>query len=298
MNELQSKDRTPVIIAQEINVIRDQAGKIFLLSTLEIGQRLKEAKELVGHGNWGTWLETEVNYSQRTAQNLIKIYDEYGEKYLVNAQNPNTQAIANLSYTQALAMLKLNSEERENFLENNDVVTMTTKEIEDAIAEKKAVEEEKRLLTESIEKMVKENEDLRKQISISEDLQKKLDELKKKSIDPKEITTLEHQLSKSKAEVEKLKKNLAEAKMATTTVEVEKEVIPKDVQVEMEKMRTKLAMGEDVVRFKATFDIIASLFSELTGTLGKIKKSDEALYVKCKDATNKLLEKMAIKEGE
>ena len=107
MNTGLQTNRTPVIIAQEINVIRDQAGKILLQSSLEIGQRLKEAKELVGHGNWGAWVEAEVNYSQRTAQNLIKIYDEYGEKYLVNANNSNTQAVANLSYTQALAMLKI-----------------------------------------------------------------------------------------------------------------------------------------------------------------------------------------------
>ena len=162
MNTGLQTNRTPVIIAQEINVIRDQAGKILLQSSLEIGQRLKEAKELVGHGNWGAWVEAEVNYSQRTAQNLIKIYDEYGEKYLVNANNSNTQAVANLSYTQALAMLKLDSEERENFLENNDVSELSAGDIKTAIAEKKAIEEEKIKLEVRVKEMMDENEDLKK----------------------------------------------------------------------------------------------------------------------------------------
>lgn len=298
MNELQTNDRTPLVIAQEINIIRDQAGKILLQSSLEIGKRLKEAKELVGHGNWGTWLESAVNYSQRTAQNLIKIYEEYGEKYLESPQNPNTQSLANLSYTQALAMLKLDSEERENFLEDNDVTSMSTKALEEAIAEKLAIEEEKKKLLKSIDMLYEEKENLKKKIIATEELQKKFDDLKAKSVKPEELKKVEKQLSESKAEVDKLKRSLQEEREKVTTVEIEKEVIPKEVTEEMDKMRTKLAMGEDTVKFKATFDLIVKLSNDLFATLANIKERDAAVYEKYKDAFNKVLEKLIIKEGE
>lgn len=33
---------------------------------------------MIEHGAWGEWLEKSVDYSQRTAQNLMKIFEEYG----------------------------------------------------------------------------------------------------------------------------------------------------------------------------------------------------------------------------
>lgn len=291
-NELQINERNAYILAQEINVIKDQTGKILLQSSIEIGKRLKEAKELVGHGNWGAWLETSVNYSQKTAQNLIKIYEEYGEKYLTESENPNTKSISFLGYTQALAMLKLDSDERENFLEENDVTTMTTKDLEAAIAEKKAIEEQKNKLLIAVDKLYDENEDLKKQIVETADLQKKLDELKKNKIDPKEITKLEKMLSDKNLEVEKLKRNLADAKAATTVVEVTKEVTPKEVIEEMDKMRTKLSMSEHTVKFKATLKVVETLFNQLVETLEQIKTNDEAVYEQYRAFTNKLLEQL------
>ena len=293
MNTGLQTNRTPVIIAQEINVIRDQAGKILLQSSLEIGQRLKEAKELVGHGNWGAWVEAEVNYSQRTAQNLIKIYDEYGEKYLVNANNSNTQVVANLSYTQALAMLELDSEERENFLENNDVSEMSTNDIKKAIAEKKAIEEEKIKLEARVKEMMDENEDLKKQMVASEDLQSRIDSLISSQADTVKLKKLEDELKASKDKVKQLE-NTIKSTPATKTVEVEKikEVVPKTVQDEIDKLNLKVSMGESTSKFKATFEVIGSLFNDLVKSLEAIKQTDAAIYEKYKETTNKMLERL------
>ena len=53
-------DRTPFVIATEINTIRHQTRKILLAGALEIGRRLKEAKELLPYGEWGKWLENKA----------------------------------------------------------------------------------------------------------------------------------------------------------------------------------------------------------------------------------------------
>lgn len=113
-----------------------------LASSIEIGKRLTEAKELVDHGQWGQWLQNNVNYSERTAQNLMRVYDSYGEKFgmtemdsLFASDAPNV--FEELSYTQALALLSLpTEEEREQFVEENDVAAMSTRELQDAIKAK------------------------------------------------------------------------------------------------------------------------------------------------------------------
>lgn len=134
--------RTAETIATEINTIKRQTQKIMLTSSIEIGKRLTEAKELVDHGQWSQWLQKNVNYSERTAQNLMRVYDQYGEKFGMTemdslfasgAQN----VFEELSYTQALALLSLpTEEEREQFVEENDVANMSTREMQDAIKAK------------------------------------------------------------------------------------------------------------------------------------------------------------------
>ena len=61
-------------------------------------RRLVEAKGMVEHGQWGEWLEKSVDYSTRTAQNLMKIFEEYGADQIpLFGDNAKTQAIADLT---------------------------------------------------------------------------------------------------------------------------------------------------------------------------------------------------------
>ena len=86
-------------LVSEIRMITEQTKQVVLFNSIEIGRRLTEAKAMVKRGTWGTWLKERVDYSQRTANNFMKIYQEYGRNGLAE----KSQALANLSYTQALA---------------------------------------------------------------------------------------------------------------------------------------------------------------------------------------------------
>lgn len=78
MNKEVTVIRTPDIVAAEINSIKNQTRNIVLFNSIEIGRRLVEAKGIMEHGNFGEWLKNAVDYSQSTANNLMKIYEEYG----------------------------------------------------------------------------------------------------------------------------------------------------------------------------------------------------------------------------
>ena len=143
--------RTAENIAIEINTIKKQTQKVMLSASIEIGRRLSEAKSLVPHGSWGDWLEQNVNYSERTAQNLIKIYDQYSDKGMDALFGNDLDAFAEISYTQAVALLALPTvDERKEFVETHDMETMSTRELQEAIKAQKAAEEKAEQLKEEL----------------------------------------------------------------------------------------------------------------------------------------------------
>ncbi|WP_105300953.1 DUF3102 domain-containing protein [Anaerococcus marasmi] len=112
MNELTSLSQ----IVSEIKFFENQA----VVSYWEIGKRLSQAKEKVGHGEWMNWVNDNLGYSQRTTNSLMKVYKEI----------PNSQAIANLSYTKVVNILSLPEEVRQDFIEKHEVEDMTTRELQ------------------------------------------------------------------------------------------------------------------------------------------------------------------------
>lgn len=135
-------ERTPTVIAAEINMINQQTRKILLAGAVEIGRRLKEAKGLLKHGEWGQWLEESVSYSVSTARRLMQIYEEYGASFLDEPGLSKHAPVRDLTYTQALLLLGLPEEEREDFLAHNDVGGMTKLELQQALKDRELAKQE------------------------------------------------------------------------------------------------------------------------------------------------------------
>ena len=57
---------------------------LFLLPVTDSTKRLKEAKDLLPHGECGKWLKESVSYSQRTAERLMQLCEEYVTKLLAS----------------------------------------------------------------------------------------------------------------------------------------------------------------------------------------------------------------------
>lgn len=96
-------ERTPLVIAAEINAINQESRRMLLKNAIEVGRRLKEAKDLLNHGEWLKWLKESVSYSKSTAENLMNLYEEYGPRLSsLSDDTPNSQALGNLTCTQAV----------------------------------------------------------------------------------------------------------------------------------------------------------------------------------------------------
>lgn len=126
MSEEMTAARPIETITAEILVYKNQAGA----AILEIGRRLIEAKEQLEHGAWSAWLKDRVSFSERSAQNFMRLAREY--------QNPQT--FADLGASKALALLDIPAEDREAFAEEVDAEHCSVRELQAAIKARQEAE--------------------------------------------------------------------------------------------------------------------------------------------------------------
>ena len=176
-------------LVSEIRMITEQTKQVVLFNSIEIGRRLTEAKAMVKRGTWGTWLKERVDYSQRTANNFMKIYQEYGRNGLAE----KSQALANLSYTQALALIDLPEDERARFAEERKAGEMALRKLQEE------VRQEKEKVT-AVKELANRN--------AAEAEAKFADELKQKDTQMAKLTA---EKAKVAAQIEVLEKRAAEA---------------------------------------------------------------------------------------
>jgi hypothetical protein len=49
------------------------------------------------NGEWGKWLENSASYFQGTANKLMRLFAEYGDKLIAVQNGPNSESIPNLN---------------------------------------------------------------------------------------------------------------------------------------------------------------------------------------------------------
>lgn len=298
--------RSPDIIAAEINSIKEQTQRILLHNSIEIGRRLVEAKEIVGHGNWGEWLESSVEYSQRTASNLIKIFSEYGASQItLLGDNSNSQALANLTYTQAVALLGIPSEDRETFVEENKVDEMTTRQLQEsvkayeaAIKEKEELKKKLGKLEGDLERTEKSKETVETSLKLLERTNKgvlaEVEELKNSLKEMEsQIKTIEdvpdHKEHEELEELRKrqsvLEKELEKAQKLIETLEEQEEkeperieVIPQELKDELAALKSKIKAGEKATTFSVIFKNTQKQLNEMLGLIGEMEEEAKGKY--------------------
>ena len=140
MNEMEIR-RTPEVVGAEIRSLTTQAKCITLWYGIEIGRRLCEAKELVEHGEWLNFLERETEFSQPSASRFMRLYNEYGaEQGSLFGAESKYSTLNNLSISNALRLLELPENEREEFARKHDAEHISSRELERLIREKKEAE--------------------------------------------------------------------------------------------------------------------------------------------------------------
>ncbi len=315
-------ERTIEIITGEILHYQAVGGD----AVIQIGKRLIEAKEMLPHGGWLPWLSEQVNYSERTAQRLMKIARE--------CSNPTL--VSDLGQTKALALLALPDEEQKALLEAYDVPNMSRKELEDAIRERDRAREERAKESERADEAESERDDalqaadaLRARIRELESrpvdvavqvdekaMQKAADEARRKTVEEwqKKTAKLDEALLKAEAKLkeakEKAEKSKADAE-AGRTASAELEAAKKaeaEAKAESERLREELekalraqkaaavAGDAEVSEFKLYFGLAQENVNRMRGLLLKVRgREDKTTGEKLAAALNALGD--AVKEA-
>lgn len=237
--------RSVAVIADEINAIKTQTSGILNAaysyarrSCFEIGKRLEEAKAMLPHGEWGSWLETNFEYSESTAGNLMRIYREFGgEQINLLTGKSDMETFEGLSQSQLVELFALPKHTRAEFVEEH------REELEDGMSIREMRE------------LIKEQKDTieRQERRIDEDTENYEEMLDKLRSAEKERDDLSAERDGFKADLDKLR---AEPKEAETVTEKVYEPSKKQIKEIKDKAiaETEKRMQSDIDRLKAELE--------------------------------------------
>lgn len=286
-----SINRTPDIIAVEINSIKDKTREIVLANSIEIGRKLTEAKELLPHGDWGEWLGNSVAYSKSTANNLMRIFEEYGSDQInLIGNNAKSQALGNLSYTQALLLLGISSDQREEFIEDNDLDSMSTRDLQQAIKEKNELEDKLKVANEDAE-MQRNSYDIisnsynavvetnKKNAEQSQKLKQEIELIKSRNKET--LTNKEVEIENLKIHIEYIKNQISEPQSSEDNEELKREL-----QELKEKLNQRNRQIDKMETIRLLKEIAKSIDHGNTGTNFDVKKvcEDAALLLESEES--------------
>lgn len=324
---LEAQVRDIEVITCEILAAKRAGGE----AILTIGRGLIEAKALLSHGEWLPWLEERVEFSEKAAQNFMRLARHYS----------NPQALADLGATKALQLLALPETERDVFLgethmadgEEKTVIDMTSRELERAIKDRNAAllqaEQAKAdraaarqaqakmaadmvLANERIAGLNAEVEEQSAKAMEARDaaarLEEELRELRSRPIevaveaDPAAIeaarkeaeAAMQDKLDRAKAAQKKAQKDLMALNSTYQQAKLEREQMEAELRKQLAQAEKKasLAANEDFVLFRTLFDQAQDLVNKMVGAMMKLRNKSPELAEKMSKALLALSEKI------
>ncbi len=257
---------------------------------LTIGRGLIEAKGLLPHGEWLPWLTERVEFSERSAQNFMRLAREYA----------NPQTLADLGASKALTLLALPAEEREDFIsavhvvegEEKTTAEMTSRELAQAIREKEQAQADLRAAEEAREKMAQDmaianarlsglREDLEQATAAAAAAAEELAALKARPVevaveqvaDPEAIAKARAEaVAEMQDKVDKAReaKDRAEARRKNAEDALEQVRLQLEAQAKAEK-KAVLESDKDLATFEVLFVQAQETINKLSGLMIKLR---------------------------
>ncbi len=271
-----SEARDIETITSEILSLKKTAGD----AILAIGHRLIEAKSLLAHGEWLPWLTEQVEFSERSAQNFMRLAREWS----------NPQTLADLGAAKVLVLLSLPELEREAFLAEVPAEDMSVRELKKAIRERNEAQQAQekmagdlRLANELLERARTDQETERARYEQASEMLKMNADLLKKAKEEKQ------QAAASAAELERQLKELREKPVEVAVMEVDQEKLDaaraeavEEMQAKIDRARKDLAAANDRIASLEQAARAAAVVSEEDLTICKI------LFGQAQEIVNKM----------
>lgn len=222
----------------KILMLKEQTAQ----NIIEIGKTLIEVKNNLEYGAFGSWLETEVDFTHQTANKFMKVAIEF----------PDYAPVRNLGTRKLFALAGLDEENRQEVMQENNVEDMTSRELEQVVKEKKEIKkklEEEQEFSNELQEEIKEKE---KQIKT---LQNEIENIQvpQKEIIEKEVVkeVIPENLILEKQELEQelevLRKRAEKAENTLSRMKLDKEI-------QQDKVYSKIKLDNLLINIKTFLD--------------------------------------------
>lgn len=302
-------------------------GKAAVNAVCNIGRELRRMKIEglfihLGYETFEEYAEKEFDMKRRQSYLYISVYEKLGEDFV--------QSNAQLGITKLAMLTQLNTEERTELMESQDLDGMTTKEVEELVSKYKEQGKQLSMLQEENEELKKardddvivaQNNELEQQVaelrerlkSSVEEKNELMDKIEELENTPKDVQVAEpvtkevikevpdkKAIEKKDKEIAKLKKQMEELEASRDEQEQERVRQQEEYEARIEEMKKaseKQPENTDKSSFKAMF---ASAYKEITGLIEFVKVADEADKPVFAEKVKQLLEaaEKALKEVE
>ena len=279
-------------LAAEVRTIEEQVRGMALSGAIAIGRRLVEAKGLVPRGRWGEWLATSLDYSERRAQDLKRLFETYGRGTI-------PESVSALDYSKAVALLGAPEEAREALAEQAQ--DMSVRELQ---AEVKRLKTEKLKAQMAIDDLEGKVAGQTEEIARLDERERTYDNaIRNMEIDMNtlrgtadaanrtaEALRKERDMAKTNADTaarrasdavtraNETQAKLTEAEAKIKALEAREpervEVVPPEVEAELERLRHATPRGEAEVRFRLAFFRLGQEFKAVQEILGEVVQED------------------------
>lgn len=260
-------------IVTEIRTTIANVQMTALTGAIAVGEKIKEIKELVPHGEWLSYIQEKFSWTERKVQRFVQIADSYGDDDTAYSKLVKSDIMmTDLSVTNALKLLAIPEEDVEEFAETHIEEGQTSRDLD-----------------EEIKKYKDENSDLEEEVL---KLNKKLDEAKNTGVTQEEYDKIQNKLDAARKKLDKADKEKDSA--VAEAVKKASEDAYKDAKIqsakevsqlagENEELKTALVAAEKkaanigdpvLITFKNRTDDWQSAFIEMQKCIVEVQTSD------------------------
>lgn len=317
MNEM-TENCSVETITTEIIMIKQQTASVVASAAFEIGRRLCEAKEKVAPGGWITYLKEKLDYKPSTAENLMRIYREFGSEQvdLLTGKTP-AEVFGRLDQSQMVAMFSLEPAQRMELMDQTEGIDeMSSRQIAELVKQKKAAEEETKrerkareradkIATEQADKASKLETEAGKREQQIRDLEAELERVRadldaekaQSSLVPPDTSEKDARIEELLAEIADLKqKNNPEKGMELIREQVRREM-QKDVdtansRAEAAEKKLETAKNPAIQRISFMFSEVQDLARKICDELDELEKTEPEKAGKLRGAISQTLHDM------
>lgn len=133
MNELSNTNQNSIATLDRLTQEARMYSEVHAMNAFNLGRVFTEARSLLPHGEWLNWIRENTGMSETYVRDSMRIYRRFSNK----------PSLLSVEKSKLFKLLALPEGKEDDFLEDNDIGSMSVREVGDAVKRARAEEQVK-----------------------------------------------------------------------------------------------------------------------------------------------------------